>query len=212
MKSFFENNKKVCIIFASALVLIAAAVITLTTLVSRKNEPDNTSDNSSSSEPTASISVKAPESEPESSETLPDTDNYISPDESNADKVLSETAPVSSKQEQTAQKPQTETKKEEPAQKPQTEVKKEETASSAPAGGYGIISDEQLEKEREERVRKYLEENGIDPATAGETGELCPGCGKKLWNPNKYGLANPGYPDDYENSGYCNGWCTVQVG
>lgn len=209
MKSFFENNKKVCIISASALVLIAAAVITLTTLVSRKNEPDNTSDNSSSSEPTASISVKAPESEPESSETLPDTDNYISPDESNADKVLSETAPVSSKQEQTAQKPQTETKKEEPAQNTQTEVKKEETASSAPeyANDY-----EKHVAEREERVRKYLEENGIDPATAGETGELCPGCGKKLWNPNKYGLANPGYPEDYENSGYCNGWCTVQVG
>lgn len=209
MKSFFENNKKVCIISASALVLIAAAVITLTTLVSRKNEPDNTSDNSSSSEPTASISVKAPESEPESSETLPDTDNYISPDESNADKVLSETAPVSSKQEQTAQKPQTETKKEEPAQKPQTEVKKEETASSAPeyANDY-----EKHVAERKERVRKYLEENGIDPANAGETGELCPGCGKKLWNPDKYGLANPGYPEDIENSEYCTGWCTVQVG
>ena len=42
-----------------------------------------------------------------------------------------------------------------------------------------------------------------------ETGELCPNCNKKIWNPDKYGFFIPGMPEDYENSGYCLGTCAI---
>ena len=82
-----------------------------------------------------------------------------------------------------------------------------EGADPAPQKTY-----EENVKRREAKVKEYLKKHNINPKTAGETGEKCPNCGKKLWDPDKYGLANPGYPDNYEHSGYCTGWCAVVVG
>ena len=67
-------------------------------------------------------------------------------------------------------------------------------------------------KELENTAEDYLKEHNINPNTAGETGELCAHCGKKIWNPDKYGLCIPGMPDDYENSGYCLGTCGITFG
>lgn len=203
MKDFFANHKKACVITASAAAVLVVAVLILT-LIFGKGKPEtanNTSD-VSSSDSSSSINIEEPKDDAVSSEVLPDTDNYISPDESEADKILSENTANTSKQEESAQKPQEEVKKEESV--PVSTIDEPETVVNK--------SSEQLKAERELEVKKYLEENGIDPATAGETGEFCPGCGKKIWDPDKYGLNNPGMPDNYENSGYCTGWCTVQVG
>lgn len=202
MKDFFANHKKACVITASAAAVLVVAVLILS-LIFGKSKPetaDNTS-NVSSSDSSSSINIEEPKDDAVSSEVLPDTDNYISPDESEADKILSENTANTSKQE-AVQKPQEDVKKEESV--PVSTIDEPETVVNK--------SSEQLEAERELEVKKYLEENGIDPATAGETGQLCPGCGKKIWDPDKYGFGNPGYPDNYENSGYCTGWCTVQVG
>ena len=73
------------------------------------------------------------------------------------------------------------------------------------------------EVEQKRRANKYFEENGIDPATAGETGEVCPWCGKKIWDSSKYGVISengalyliPGDPENWETSGYCRGTCGI---
>ena len=65
--------------------------------------------------------------------------------------------------------------------------------------------------EAEDTADDYLKTHKIDPKTAGETGEICPNCGKKIWNPDKYGFFIPGMPDDYENSGYCLGTCGISL-
>ena len=69
-------------------------------------------------------------------------------------------------------------------------------------------------KKREARVKEYLKKHNIDPKTAGETGETCPNCGKKLWDNDKYGIGNPGFPPDYEskNSQHCDGTCAITFG
>lgn len=92
------------------------------------------------------------------------------------------------------------------------EEPKVDKVESNPASSGSVSTYKENQKKHENKVESYLEKHDIDPDTAGETGEKCPHCGKKIWNPNKYGLNNPGYPDDYENSGYCTGWCAVQVG
>ena len=70
---------------------------------------------------------------------------------------------------------------------------------------------EEGKTELEDTADDYLKANKIDPKTAGETGEICPNCGKKIWNPDKYGFFIPGMPDDYENSGYCLGTCGISL-
>lgn len=206
MKDFFANHKKACVITASAAAVLVVAVVIFAFIFGKsKPETANNTSDISSSDSSSSINIEEPKDDAVSSEVLPDTDNYISPDESEADKVLSENTANTSKQE-AVQKPQEEVKKEESV--PVATIQEPETgADPDPLKTY-----EENKRRKEEEVKKYLEENGIDPATAGETGQLCPGCGKKIWDMDKYGLNNPGMPDDYENSGYCTGWCTVQVG
>lgn len=203
MKDFFANHKKACVITASAAAVLVVAVLILT-LIFGKGKPEtanNTSD-VSSSDSSSRINIEEPKDDAVSSEVLPDTDNYISPDESEADKILSENTANTSKQEESVQKPQEEVKKEESV--PVATIDEPETVVNK--------SSEQLEAERELEVKKYLEENGIDPATAGETGELCPHCGKKIWNPDKYGFGNPGPLANYGESGYCYGTCGIVLG
>ena len=71
---------------------------------------------------------------------------------------------------------------------------------------------EEDKKELENTASEYLKEHNIDPRTAGETGETCVHCGKKIWDPDKYGFFIPGMPADYENSGYCLGTCGITFG
>lgn len=202
MKDFFANHKKACVITASAAAVLVVAVVIFAFIFGKsKPETANNTSNVSSSDSSSSINIEGPKDDAVSSEVLPDTDNYISPDESEADKILSENTANTSKQE-AVQKPQEEVKKEESV--PVSTIDEPETVVNK--------SSEQLKKEHELEVKKYLEEHGIDPATAGETGQLCPGCGKKIWDADKYGFNNPGELENYENSEYCNGWCTVQVG
>ena len=73
------------------------------------------------------------------------------------------------------------------------------------------IAFEEGKQKLKKAAEEFMKEHNIDPATAGETGETCPNCGKKIWNPHKYGFNLPGYPDDYENSGYCTGTCGIQL-
>ena len=68
---------------------------------------------------------------------------------------------------------------------------------------------EQGKASLENKALQYLIEHNIDIKTAGETGEQCPHCGKKIWNPDKYGNFIPGMPEDYENSEYCLGTCGI---
>ena len=107
MKDFFANHKKVCIISASAaVVLIATVVILALTFGKSRPETDNVSDNVTSSEPTSSITVEVPKDEDTSSNTENSSDNSISPNESEADKVLTENSSTANTQEP-AQKPTT---------------------------------------------------------------------------------------------------------
>ena len=79
------------------------------------------------------------------------------------------------------------------------------------AGAFMIFTFEEGKNELEDTADDYLKANKIDPKTAGETGEICPNCGKKIWNPDKYGFFIPGMPDDYENSGYWLGTCGISL-
>ena len=91
-------------------------------------------------------------------------------------------------------------------------VDKTEESSEPNGGNNGPQTFEDGQKENENKTDKYLKEHNIDPKTAGETGELCQHCGKKIWNPDKYGDFIPGMPDNYENSGYCLGTCAITFG
>ncbi len=66
---------------------------------------------------------------------------------------------------------------------------------------------EQGQQELKDKVDKYLEDNNIDPDTAGATGKTWVRCGKPIWNPHKYGLSNPGYPTN--KSEWCYGACHI---
>lgn len=66
-------------------------------------------------------------------------------------------------------------------------------------------------KELEETASQYLKEHNIDVKTAGETGEECKNCGKKIWDPDKYSINIPGMPENYEDSGYCLGTCAISL-
>lgn len=171
--------------------------------------------------------VSSEEQEPVSSQEAASSDAAASTDNTASKNETTSQESASSKQESVASENNNSSKnealesssKQEAVQKPKEEVKKEESVPVAtiqePATGADpnpMKTYEENKKKHENEVKEYLKENSIDPSTAGETGEFCPGCGKKIWDNNKYGLNNPGMPDDYENSGYCTGWCTVQVG
>lgn len=215
MKDFLANHKKACVITASAAAVLIVAVVIFTFIFGKgKPETANNTSDVSSSDSSSSINIEEPKDDAVSSEVLPDTDNYISPDESEADKILSENTANTSKQEEGVQKPQEEVKKEESV--PVSTIDEPETVVNK--------SSEQLKAEHEKEqnliTEKYLEEHGIDPATAGETGEICPYCGKKIWDSAKYGIISengalyviPGDPENWETSGYCGGTCGIVLG
>lgn len=120
---------------------------------------------------------------------------FIEPDESKADKILEDSK---------------NNKKTSSVSKPTETVSKTESATSKPVTeSSGPNTFEDGKQELENKALQYLIEHNIDIKTAGETGELCQHCGKKIWNPDKYGSFIPGMPEDYENSGYCLGTCAI---
>ena len=120
---------------------------------------------------------------------------FIEPDESKADKILEDSK---------------NNKKTSSVSKPTETVSKTESATSKPVTeSSGPNTFEDGKQELENMALQYLIEHNIDIKTAGETGELCQHCGKKRWNPDKYGSFIPGMPEDYENSGYCLGTCGI---
>lgn len=171
------KNKKLAIVGAIlAVILVVVLVITILPAKPTK-EPIEKPINSTIS--TATVEVEDIEEPDHNTSSGADSD-FIEPDESEADKILSENT--------TNKKEITTDKKDKPK------------------------SFEESKKEIENIAEDYLKKHNIDPKTAGETGENCAHCGKKIWNPDKYGLCIPGMPDNYKNSGYCLGTCGITFG
>lgn len=190
-----------------------------------KKENESVTDVSSKIE-SEEINIEKVESEIVSSE-----EKFIEPDETKADELLKEHSSkkeetVSSKPKedkttvsktdsvvcQTSSKP-TETKTQKQESKPMvsTSSKKETVKTESKKENTETQTFDEGKKELENTANDYLKKHNIDPKTAGETGELCPNCNKKIWNPDKYGFFIPGMPDDYENSGYCLGTCGITL-
>ena len=138
--------------------------------------------------------------EPDANTSSTTAGNFIEPNESEADKILKENT---KKEETTTSKKETTSSQKQPAT---SKYEGTDTIQEEPK------SFEDSKKELENTAKDYLKSNNIDPKTAGETGEVCAHCGKKIWNPDKYGLCIPGMPNDYENSGYCLGTCGITFG
>ena len=198
-------------------VVLSILILTLTFSVAfilKKDKPKEENENQVvSSDVSSSMQVEDIVTEEKSNEIAEDEtkeeSNFIEPDETKADKILEEsrekdkTTSSSSvskpaKSETKEEKPKSTSSESKPIEQP---VSREENSSTQTfEDGKQALAD---------KTAKYLKEHNIDPKTAGETGELCPHCNKKIWNPDKYGSFIPGMPEDYENSGYCLGTCGI---
>ena len=190
-------KKKIIIVLCG--VILAALLALAGAFVIFNNKPTAKSDeakNPSKKSPDIQIEIDNTD-EVESSEDNDSSDNlsFIEPDETEADKLLNENN--KSKDNSKAESAKTESAK--------ASYEAEETES------VEVQTFEDGKTELEDTADDYLKANKIDPKTAGETGEICPNCGKKIWNPDKYGFFIPGMPDDYENSGYCLGTCGISL-
>ena len=190
-------KKKIIIVLCG--VIIAALLALAGAFVIFNNKPTAKSDeakNPSKKSPDIQIEIDNTD-EVESSEDNDSSDNlsFIEPDETEADKLLNENN--KSKDNSKAESAKTESAK--------ASSEAEETES------VEVQTFEEGKTELEDTADNYLKANKIDPKTAGETGEICPNCGKKIWNPDKYGFFIPGMPDNYENSGYCLGTCGISL-
>lgn len=190
-------KNKIFAIGGAILAVVLVLIMIITMLPSKS--ADKPIDEPINSTVTSTTTVKVDDIEDTSDTSSTTEGNFIEPNESEADKILNEN---SKKEETTPSKKETTPKKETTSNKTEnTTSQKEETQSF-----------EDSKKELENTAEDYLKEHNINPKTAGETGELCAHCGKKIWNPDKYGLCIPGMPDDYENSGYCLGTCGITFG
>ena len=190
-------KKKIIIVLCG--VILAALLALAGAFVIFNNKPTAKSDeakNPSEKSPDIQIEIDNTD-EVESSEDNNSSDNlsFIEPDETEADKLLKENNKT--KYNSKAESAKTESAK--------ASYEAEETES------VEVQTFEEGKTELEDTADDYLKANKIDPKTAGETGEICPNCGKKIWNPDKYGFFIPGMPDDYENSGYCLGTCGISL-
>lgn len=190
-----KQRKNIIMVILISIALIAAI---FGFLVTQKDKPKEVSKDNTSSVTSETINIEDIESNKTEScsESSKDTTvSYIAPDETKADKILEEkrnetSSNISSSSSNTSSV----------------------TETSNPTESNNPQSFEEGQKELENKTDKYLKEHNIDSKTAGETGELCPHCGKKIWNPDKYGDFIPGMPEDYENSGYCLGTCGISFG
>ena len=190
-------KKKIIIVLCG--VILAALLALAGAFVIFNNKPTAKSDeakNPSKKSPDIQIEIdNTDEVESGSENNSSDNLSFIEPDETEADKLLNEN---------------NKTKDNSKAESAKTESaiassEAEETES------VEVQTFEEGKTELEDTADDYLKANKIDPKTAGETGEICPNCGKKIWNPDKYGFFIPGMPDDYENSGYCLGTCGISL-
>lgn len=186
------KKKKFTIICTAVSLVILIAVIVLALI--KANKPVGKSDDTSDTSSTASDVVveigNIEETESGSDNNSSDNLSFIEPDETEADKLLNEN------------------------NKLKENSKAESTISSSEAEETESVEVQTFEEgktELEDTADDYLKANKIDPKTAGETGEICPNCGKKIWNPDKYGFFIPGMPEDYENSSYCLGTCGISL-
>lgn len=187
-------------IFAIGGAILAVVLVLIMIITMLPSKPaDKPIDEPINSTVTSTTTVKVDDIEDTSDTSSTTEGNFIEPNESEADKILEENKTTSKNTTSTTSEPKkTETKK--------TESNKTTTSEDKPQ------SFEDSKKELENTALDYLKKHNIDPKTAGETGENCPHCGKKIWNPDKYGLCIPGMPDNYENSGYCLGTCGITFG
>ena len=186
------------LIIGSAILAVVLVVILIITLIPAKPVQEPVKDPVNSNVSTATVTVEDIEKNDEDTSSTTSGD-FIEPNESEADKILEENKTTSKNTTSTTSEPKkTETNK--------TESNKTTTSEDKPQ------SFEDSKKELENTASDYLKKHNINPKTAGETGETCPHCGKKIWNPDKYGLCIPGMPDNYENSGYCLGTCGITFG
>lgn len=184
--------KKKAMIIGGAVIATILVVILIISLIPQNQESTETpTDVPSSNVPTFNEIVEVEDIKTTESQSL-DPGSFIEPDESEADKILEENKKEN--ESKVESKPQSST-----TQKPTTQNEETQTFDEST-------------KEVEQTAQEYLKANKIDPKTAGETGERCAHCGKKIWNPDKYGLCIPGMPDNYENSGYCLGTCGITLG
>lgn len=186
------------LIIGSAILAVVLVVILIITLIPAKPVQEPVKDPVNSNVSTATVTVEDIEKNDEDTSSTTSGD-FIEPNESEADKILEENKTTSKNTSSTT----SETKK--PENK-KTESTKTTTSKDKPQ------SFEDSKQELENTATDYLKKHNINPKTAGETGETCPHCGKKIWNPDKYGLCIPGMPDNYENSGYCLGTCAITFG
>ena len=148
-----------------------------------------------SSEVSSTINIEDINSNEKSDDTISSEIEFLQPDETKADKILED---------------KKNNKNNSSVSKPTDTASKTEIQTSKPATGSSESNTfEDGKKELENKALQYLIEHNIDIKTAGETGELCQHCGKKIWNPDKYGSFIPGMPEDYENSVYCLGTCAI---
>ena len=190
-------KKKIIIVLCG--VILAALLALAGAFVIFNNKPTAKSDeakNPSKKSPDIQIEIDNTD-EVESSEDNDSSDNlsFIEPDETEADKLLNENNKL--KENSKAESAKTESAK--------------ASSEAEEAESVEVQTFEEGKTELEDTADDYLKANKIDPKTAGETGEICPNCGKKIWNPDKYGFFIPGMPDDYENSGYCLGTCGISL-
>ena len=202
-----KQRKNIIMVIILSLIL----AITLTAFfVTKKDGPKKETDSETvSSEVDLDLKVEDIENEEKNQADSSDKvqSNFIEPDETEADKILEENKNKNNnKKNQTSSESKTD--KQETTKVTSSEDKTNESSEPTDASentqsfedGQDILKKDTLE---------YLEKHNIDPKTAGETGELCQHCGKKIWNPDKYGDFIPGMPENYENSGYCLGTCAI---
>lgn len=190
-------KKKIIIVLCG--VILAALLALAGAFMIFNNKPTAKSDeakNPSEKSPDIQIEIDNTD-EVESSEDNNSSDNlsFIEPDETEADKLLNDSN--NSKENSKAESAKTESAK--------------ASSEAEEAESVEVQTFEEGKTELEDTADDYLKANKIDPKTAGETGEICPNCGKKIWNPDKYGFFIPGMPEDYENSGYCLGTCGISL-
>lgn len=175
--------------------LVAIAVIVLVYVLGGPKPTIDPTDTSVVGQ-TTTTTVAVEDIHKEEQTTTSTSVRFLEPNESEADKLLQEhqsrttTSAVSTTKASTV-----------------TTTKQTTTARTEKSQSF-----EEGKKELENTASEYLKEHNIDPRTAGETGEVCSHCGKKIWDPDKYGFFIPGMPDDYENSGYCLGTCGITFG
>lgn len=186
-----KGNVLTVIVYILIIILTILAIIFLP----KEKEKKKTESEVVSSEVSSSVNVEDIETEEkkdESEQTESKVEsNFITPDETEADKILEENKNKNNVSSSSVSNPVT------------SDASKKDEETNYPK------TFEDGKKQLEDIARDYLEKNNIDPKTAGETGEICPNCGKKIWNPDKYGNFIPGMPEDYENSGYCLGTCAL---